>query len=316
MQRAVSVEKVSYGGWRNCRRLGNGFVELVVTTDVGPRIIRFGFAGEDNEFYEDELTLGNTGGDEWRAYGGHRLWHAPEVMPRTYWGDNWPVRFEQHPGFVRLIQPAEPTTGIEKEMDIRMAVDAAHVQVTHRLRNRNSWAVELAPWALSVMAAGGTAVVPMPPRRTHPEALQPVNTLTLWAYTDMSDPRWTWGHKYILLHQDAAAKSPQKAGAWVPDGWVAYARQGHLFVKTFEPVAGAAYPDLGCSTEVFTNAEILELETLGPLVRLQPEAAVEYVEQWFLFRDVATPASDEDVDHHVLPKVKAALGAWTESARH
>jgi len=247
------------------------------------------------------------GTPQWRIYGGHRLWHAPESVPRTYFGDNSPLHLEQHREFVRVTQPTEPTTGIQKGMDIHLATAAAHVQVTHRLRNRNCWTVEFALWALSVMAPGGTAIVPLPPRGTHPEALQPVNTITLWAYTDMSDSRWTWGRKYILLRQDAAATTPQKAGVWVPDGWAAYARGGHLFVTTFEPVPGAAYPDLGCSTEVFTNAEMLELETLGPLVRLQPGAAVEYVEQWFLFRDVRTPANDADVERHVLPHVREAV---------
>ena len=31
------------------------------------------------------LEKGKTGGSEWHIYGGHRLWHAPEVMPRTYY---------------------------------------------------------------------------------------------------------------------------------------------------------------------------------------------------------------------------------------
>lgn len=306
MPATLSVEKVSYGGWPNCLRLSNHRVDLVVTTDVGPRLIRFGFVGGENEFYEDKLTLGKIGGDEWRSYGGHRLWHAPEAMPRTYWGDNEAVRVERSPHLLRLIQPTEPTTGIEKEMDIRLSAGTSHVQVTHRLRNRNCWAVELAPWALSMMAPGGMAIIPLPPRRPHPEALQPVSTLALWAYTDMSDPRWTWGRKYVLLRQEAGAKTPQKAGAWVPDGWVAYARQGHLFVKTFQLLSGAAYPDLGCSTEVFTNGDMLELETLGPLVRLQPDAAVEHMEHWHLFRDVPAPASDRDVEQHILPRVQEA----------
>jgi len=179
--------------------------------------------------------------------------------------------------------------------------------VTHRLRNKNLWTVEFAPWALSVMAAGGTAIVPLPPRGTHPEVIQPLSTLALWAYTDMSDPRWTWGRKYVLLRQDDTAMTPQKAGAWVPDGWVAYVHSGHLFVKTFAPVPAASYADLGCSTEVFTNAEMLELETLGPLVRLQPDQMVEHVEHWFLLRAVPAPASDLDVDRHVLPQVKRVL---------
>ena len=297
------MEKVSYGGWPNCYRWSNGLVELVVTTDVGPRIIRFGFVDEENEFKEYEGMLGRTGGDEWRIYGGHRLWHAPEDKRRTYFPDNWPVEIEQHGDFVRLVQPIETTTGIQKEMDVAVEPGQAHVQVTHGLRNHNLWAVELAPWALSAMAPGGTAILPLPPRQTHGECLLPVNTLSLWAYTDMSDCRWTWGGKYVLLRQDAQATTPQKVGALVPGGWLAYARGGHLFVKRFDYQPRVSYPDLGCMAEVWTDAEMLELETLGPLVQLAPKAAVEHVEHWFLFRDVPVPTSDADVDRFILPRV-------------
>lgn len=299
------MEKINYKGWPNSYRLSNDLVDLVVLTDVGPRIIRFGFIGEENEFKEYEEMRGKIGGDEWRIYGGHRLWHAPEIIPRTYFPDNSPVQWEEHGDFVRLVQPVEATTGIQKEIDIRLYPDAAHVQVTHRLRNHNCWAVELAPWALSVMAPGGTAIVPLPPRGAHPEFLQAVSTIALWAYTDMSDPRWTWGQKYILLRQDPHAITPQKAGAMVPDGWAAYVHNGHLFVKKFDYVQGARYPDLGCAVEVWTDTDMLEVETLGPLAHLQPGAEVEHIEHWFLFRDVPEPRGDADVDAYVLPKVRA-----------
>ena len=300
------MQKVSYGGWSNCYRLSNDQVELIVTADVGPRIIRFGFIGQANEFQEFEELMGRTGGDEWRLYGGHRFWHAPEVQPRTYFPDNEPVAVAQQGEIVKVVQPVEATTGIQKEIDLHLYPDSPHVQLTHRLRNTNLWAVELAPWALSVMAQGGVAIIPLPPRGSHEGNLLPANTLTLWAYTDMSDARWTWGQKTIMLRQDPTNERPQKAGVMVPDGWAAYAREGHLFVKTFSYVPGATYPDWGCSVETFTNHLFLEVETLGPLVRLEPGAIVEHVEDWFLFRDVPTPKDEEDVDQHILPKVKLA----------
>lgn len=299
------MEKVSYKGWPNCYRLSNGMIELIVTADVGPRIIRFGFVGQDNEFQEFEEMLGKTGGDEWRIYGGHRFWHAPEVMPRTYFPDNSPVQVAQHADFVRVVQPPEPTTGIQKEIDLRLSPDHARVKLTHRLRNTNLWAVELAPWALSVMAQGGKAIIPLPPRGSHEVNLLPANTLTLWAYTDMSDQRWTWGSKYVMLHQNPDIETPQKAGLMVPDGWAAYARAGHLFIKRFTFVPGARYPDWGCSVETYTNAEFLEVESLAPLVSLDPGAEVEHVEHWFLFDNVPTPGNDAGVDEFVLPKVQA-----------
>jgi hypothetical protein len=300
------MEKISYKGWPNCFRLSNSQVDLIITGDVGPRIIRFGFVGEDNEFKEFSDQMGKTGGDEWRIYGGHRLWHAPEVMGRTYFPDNTPIKVEEQAGAAHIVQPTEPTTGIQKEMEIRLAPDKAHVQVTHRLRNTTPWAVKLAPWALSVMAQNGRAIIPLPRVGRHEDNLLPTSSLALLAYTDMADPRWTWGTKYIILRQDPAATKPVKVGVMNTQGWVAYARNNHLFVKKFAYVAGATYPDLGSSVETFTNSEMLEAETLGPLVALQPGAAVEHVEDWFLFRDVPVPGNDADVDKALIPKIESA----------
>lgn len=126
---------VAYGGWENCFRLSNGRVELVLTGDVGIRIIRFGFAGQENEFYEDPAQLGKVGGTEWRSYGGHRFWHAPEASPRTYSPDNQPVQVNQHGDFVRVTQAVEPLTGLQKELDIFLDEQNPHVKVVHRLTN-------------------------------------------------------------------------------------------------------------------------------------------------------------------------------------
>lgn len=298
------MEKIEYGGWKNCYRIANKKVELIVTGDVGPRVIRFAFVDGENEFMEDQEDLGKTGGDEWRLYGGHRLWHAPEVKPRTYYPDNVPVNVEENDGFVLVTQPTEPTTGIQKELDFIMDPDRARVRVTHRLINRGMWTAEMAPWALSVMAPGGTAIIPQPPRGTHPECLLPCNTLTLWPYTDLSDSRWTFGNKYILLRQDAQKEAPLKMGVLCKDGWIAYARNGHLFVKTFKIDLTADYPDHGCTVEAFTNKDMLEIETLGPLMKLEPGQQIEHVETWHLLRDVLMPENDEEVDSKVLPRLK------------
>jgi len=300
------MERIEYRGWPNCYRIANGEIELVVTTDVGPRIIFFGFAGGENELKEYPEMLGRTGAGEGMIYGGHRLWHAPEERPRTYFPDNFPVKIESHSSFVRLVQPTERTTGIQKEIDITVSEEGAHARVFHRLTNTNLWSVEFAPWALSVMAPGGRAVIPLPPRGTHEENLLPVNTFTLWAYTDMTDPRWTWGRRHVMLRQDAGMSAPQKLGVKVPDGWAAYARNNHLFVKKFSFDGGATYPDFGVNVETFTNDEMLELETLGPMTRLEPNESVEHVEDWYLFDGVPEPKNDDEVDEYVVPKTRGS----------
>jgi hypothetical protein len=276
----LKIEQTEYGGWPHCYRVSNGKLELIATTDVGPRIIRLGVPGGPNEFKEFPELLGKTGGDEWRIYGGHRLWHSPEVKPRTYAPDNGSIEARVEGQVLHLLQPVEKETGIQKEILVGMDPVARSVRLTHRLTNRGQWPVELAPWALSVMAPGGAAFLPQP-TRSEPDRLLPNRTLMLWPYTDMSDPRHVWGKDFFILKQKDA-DHPTKIGVSANDGWAAYANHGHLFVKRFGYQEGAMYPDNGCSVEIYTATGMLELETLGPLKTLKPGESTEHVEEWTL----------------------------------
>lgn len=303
-QGGVKMEKVNYGGWQNCIRLTNGTIELITTTDVGPRIIRFGFINDQNLFKEYADQMGQTGGEEWRIYGGHRLWHAPENKPRTYAPDNSPIQSDWNGTRLLLRQPKEAATGIVKEMEIRMEANANRVTVLHRLRNENAWDVELSVWALSVMAQGGRAICPQEPFISHEEKLLPARPIVLWHYTDMRDPRWIWGTKYIQLRQDPDAKTSQKAGVLNTLGWAAYYLKDQLFLKRFPHVPGAAYPDLGCNNEFFTYSEMLEVESLGPLTKIPPGGEATHTETWYLYKLPGLTEDEKSIDEKVLPLIQ------------
>lgn len=298
------MKQLPFLGWENCIQLSNSKIELIVTADVGPRVIHIGFVGDENHFATIQAQLGRTGGSEWNSYGGHRFWLAPEEQPRTYYPDNHPVMVEDHGSFVRFIAPVETTTRMQKTLDIALHPTEAKVTITHTVQNLNPWTVELAPWALSVMAPGGTAVIPLPPRGSHQGNLLPTGHLVTWAYTNMADPRWTWGEQYILLRQDPEATTPQKIGWNCVDGWMGYVRNGRFFLKKIAPHnPQSTYPDRNSSAEIYTDADILELESLAPLVQLEPEATTSHTETWQLFNNIPTPQNDEDVLTHLLPLV-------------
>lgn len=301
---AVNVEQIEWSGWKKCFRIANDAAEMVVTASVGPRILHFSLLDGDNllKIYTDQL--GRISDDHWNIYGGHRLWHAPEDEVRTYQPDNSPIDVVQEGGVVRFIQPQEAATGIQKTIEVDMASSGASAVVRHHLTNNNLWDVTFAPWGLTVMAAGGKAIMPLPPRGTHPENLLPANSLTMWAYTNMDDPRWTWGERFIMLQQEEGDVSPQKVGAKLPDGWLGYVLDDVLFVKQFAYDPAGIYPDLGCNAEMFTNHEMLEIESLGQLTTLMPGETIVHEEQWSLHADVPTPENDADVIEHILPKIR------------
>jgi hypothetical protein len=288
---ARKIERIQYGGWPNCFRVSNGKIELIVTGDVGPRIIRLGFDGGRNFFHEVRDDLGGSGEPDFRLRGGHRVWAAPENLLTSWAPDNSAVEVAIRAGVLEATAPVEPATRLQKQLVIRMAAGAARVEVVHRIRNANPWAVEVSAWAMSVMAPGGVAITGFPPRGEHPQALQPTNPLVMWAYTDFSDPRWAFCKKYLLLRQDPERPAPLKVGLFNPRTWAAYMLGSDLFLKQAQADPLQPYPDFGSSLEMFTNGDMLELETLGPLVKLAPNAWTEHTEHWSLHRNVS--ASNE-----------------------
>lgn len=277
------MKKISFGGWENCVELQSGDFRLVVTTEVGPRVIGAFLKDSPNLFFVNEATSGAKGGDEWRIYGGHRLWTSPESLPRTYEPDNHEAGFVEDGDAVVFSSGTDPRTGIYKSIKIRPLGENSF-ELTHKIANNSMWDVELAAWALSVMAPGGTAVVPIP--EGDKNSLLPNRYLAIWPYTNMADPRVSWGEKLIMLRQDSGAKTKFKIGINAEDGWLAYLNHGVAFIKNFAHLVDAEYPDNGCSVEVFTNSDMLEVETLSPLYELAPGEEIEHVE---IFRAMKSP---------------------------
>jgi hypothetical protein len=302
------VEKVNYLGQPDCYKLSNGTVELIVTTNVGPRILRYAFQGEENILGEVPDEVKKTELGDWKPLGGHRLWTAPESLPRSYAPDNERVPFEiEGNNVIRLTQQFEAATGIQKEMRIVLDVEGTGVHVHHKITNRNLWAIEVAPWALTIMKGGGEVIFPQEPYRSHSEYLLPARALVLWHYTDLSDPRWTLGARYIRLRTDEHLAEPQKIGISNKQGWAAYRRGHTLFVKRAHYTDGATYPDYGCNFETFTAGTFIEVESLAPLHYLEPGASATHVERWFLFRNINSD-TDEDGLEMMLRPILAQTG--------
>ncbi len=290
------MEKINCLNLPNCYRLSNGTVELVFTTDVGPRVVRYCLAGGENVLGECPEASVRTELGEWKPWGGHRLWAAPEASPRSYAPDNAPVEFEfDGERSVRLTPSVEAATGLRKELFIELDGEGSGVRLHHRITNRGLWEIEVAPWALTIMRGGGEAVIPQEPFGAHPEHLLPARRLVLWRYTDLSDARFRFGQRFLRLRSDAEHAAPQKIGVENKRGWAAYHVGGSLFVKRFAYEAGAAYPDDGCNNEVFTAGSFIELESLAPLTRLAPGATVEHEERWQLFDNFDAGEDDESL---------------------
>ncbi len=298
------MEQLTYLGLPNCYRLTNDTTEVVVTTEAGPRIVRYALRGAENMLGEVPAVVLTTALGDWRPLGGHRLWSAPEAMPRSYAPDNERLDYTTDGDHtIRLVAPTEAQVGIQKEMLVTLAATGSELLIEQRITNRNLWSVELALWGITILAGGGEVVIPQEPYRRWSEELLPARPLVLWHYTDMSDARFTFGAKYLRLRTAASAESPQKIGALCKQGWAAYHRAEQLYVKRFDYEAGATYPDYGCNLETYTAGNYIELESLSPLRHLAPGASATHTERWYLFAGVDAGATETALHEAIVPLV-------------
>ena len=303
----ITKREIQYDGCGRCLEISNGTAVTVITLDIGPRIIRYSFADGENIMFEDKDRVFSAGGEvfdaaygkgsTWYIYGGHRLWTSPEGYPRSYYPDNAPVPYTLTENGAIFSPEVQKWNQYQYEIEVEMAEKGTDVKVFMRVTNRAPWSVTLAPWGISVLSAGGTVVVPQPTRDTF---VMPNRTVTLWSYNRMTDKRFTWLDKYMILRQDSTAGDiPFKFGINSEHGYAMFFNHGDLFIKRFEAKPDGNYPDGGMSFETYTNKLFLEVESLGELKTLAEGETAEHVEHWSLMKAQMPELTDAAIDEFV-----------------
>ena len=300
-------EVESFIDYGKCLKISNGIIEAMVTLDLGPRIISFGFVGGQNIMCDERKRLGEQcdqayteffgEGRKWENFGGHRIWLSPESYPETYLPDDRKVEYEATENGAVFIPLPDEEIGVAKTLEIKMEADKPSMQVIMKVKNITENNKDFAIWALSVCSEGGTLIVPM---NTNDTDLLPNRIISVWPYTDMSSDRIYWGNKYVTLSQDNNAKEPIKLGFDLNCGTAYYVLGEDVLKKTYATNhPDGNYPDGGCSFETYTNDCMLEFETLGELKTVAPDETSEHSEVWTLIKkpcevDLKNDASIEE----------------------
>lgn len=288
----MKIEDREVGGFNTKLILLNNLI-VGIATDIGPRILYVASTkrSEFNLFGVLPEAGVQTPEGFWRIYGGHRLWSSPEAKPRSYSMDDRPVKIEVGKDSVTIYGNPEVENSIQKEITIKPFRENG-IQVIHTIKNIGRWPIQLGCWALSAMRQNGFAIMPLKSSKVDKEGLLPDRHISLWPYTDLSDERAIFTNGYIFVKQNPEIENPFKIGTMANPMWTAYWVDGMAFVKQFSQEEGE-YPDFDCSVEIYTNANMLELETVGPLKTMNPSGYIQHTEVWNIF-DVGklTPEPD------------------------
>jgi len=303
----MKLTRIKYKSY-DALKLTHGSLELMVTTSCGPRVISLKSAQAEsvgNLFYEFPEPQKRYLGQYLR--GGHRLWHAPEDLVKTYLPDDEALHVKLSVDGVSLTQPIEKKTGLEKSIQVKF-VSKNTVKISHTLKNKSKKPITRAAWAVTMLPPKGYGFFTLPPKGDHAKGdLLPTTVLIPWTFTDFSSPVWDYHQSFIGVNV-AKAKNPQKLGIYNYPGISGYWREGVAFIKYAKPNLGKPHTDMGSSFETFTNGQFFELETLSDLRTLKAGQKIVHTEYWTVLANIPKPSSDRVYTTHIQAPLKKWVG--------
>ncbi len=295
-----------YKGFGKSLYLTNGTVDLIVSLDIGPRVLRYGYVGEDNIFLADtenkcivhqtSPALKEYYGEEhyYCTYGGHRIWQAPEVHPISHYPDNFPIEYEILENGVKLMPPVQHKNNIQSTITLTFRGDGTEIDLHQEIKNTWRFSKELALWSITMCASGGVLLAK---RNTMTLAGSPNMNIALWSHANFINNTTFIGNKYISVIQP---KGPAiKFGLKLEHGDTYYVNGDTVFKKEFKPnYPYGNYPDWNSNFETYSCEYFTELEFLSELTKLAPGQSVTLDETWSLCRKPCDfdPKSDASID--------------------
>lgn len=244
-----------------------GGLELLVDPKRSGRALRFTLEGK-NVLAGPELLPDAFGTTFWPSPQSDWTWPPPTAL------DGKPYSAELEGSVLVLKSEVEPKLGLSVLKRYRLDTARRSVEVAYTLINAGDRPRKVAPWEIHrVPAAGGLSFYPSA------QKLYPQSTLKLNAWSPI-----TW-----FVHDQNREPKSVKSFADGAEGWLAYAADGLLLVKTFSDTPEAAHAPGEGEIEIYADYDVssklhryVELEQQGPYVEIPAGGETTWNVRWFL----------------------------------
>lgn len=263
---------IPYAGWNNCIHLTNSICEAVITTEVGPRIVRYGKVGGPNLLYLDEFAAGQTEETKtWRAYAG-RSFDAVVDGDIFLPPENTPVSYTL--GTDRIDFDSVDFDGLSKTISIRMCRRGG-LEIKQTFTNTSNTSKQVYAIGSTLLPSGGIAAMPL----TH----KPV--------TGFNRPELRQGQTLSLIEPNQVNPAEFEIAGHADELWCGYFHQGQLFIMTSPPTEGTYDGDTNiCFSADPKRARIC---SYSPKQTLASGESLTHIEVWNIFDRMPRPIDEK-----------------------
>jgi len=271
----MRIDVTSWGPWQRAYRLTDANVEMIVVTEIGPRIVALRVNDQPNVLFQDQGAIGRG---DWRIYGGHRIWMAPETEA-SYAPDNQPCTVTVDDDALVVEAPIDPWSKLQKVLVISAA--GGVFSVRNIMRNTGVMLATGAVWALTCVRPDAKVFFPW--GRPGNWRMKKICYWTSWCGgaqgSQVQSPQWHPTEELFIIEPTGEVG---KVGTNGEEGWLGaiFPAATTTFYKQFVRQEGATYLDDGCAIQSYTCKDFIEMETLSPHAVINPGEELAHEELW------------------------------------
>lgn len=291
----VNITEINYKEYGKCLRVTNDIIEVIVSIQYGPRIIKYGYVNDINHFAEGIEDKVVTENGDYYIIGGHKFLYLSENENNVYVPDNKKVQYESIENGIRFIQETEERTYLQKIIEIVFEGDAK-LKVLHKIVSTNPFDVNVSMSAITTMNNNGIELIPLEKSQGN----APDKSFVFWPYSNLKDPRVYFGDKYIAMKVNENVYENFRIGFNMKLTRALYYSRNQLFVKEVQEEKSlekcSSYPNMGSKYESFISKNYIEMQTNSPKHLLKSNGCIEHLEIWNLYKEVSLDFIDKFIN--------------------
>jgi hypothetical protein len=298
---------IDFAGYERCPVLYNKDARVVLGPHCGGRVLEYSWKGK-NALHLDPKQHGLTVRPPKRNVqpSAGRFDIGPDVAPAhaVLWSGPWTAEVTG-PRRARMTSRVDRGMGLRVVREFALAADSSRLQCTQTLVNVSNEVKRYCYWGRSFSPGGGTCIVPLTRPSRFPGGyamLAPGSRVLCRA----KDPRVKMSRRFAVV---ADLPRHPEIGFDSYAGWMAYHRDGMLFVKKFPAYRDRIYSNsmVTFTIVIYYTRTICELEPFGPEEKLQPGQSASFTVDWW-FTPYAGRARDGSADPEEVERIVRGLG--------
>lgn len=297
---STEIKQINLKYYGKCVSINNGTVKVIVSVDVGPKIIFWGYTNGENMLYipydileYDEPISQKIPPDIFFKRYGHEIMLAYEKSKPVFLSSGTTIYSILQEGVA--FSCSSPKLGLSANLEIIIQDNSNSIMIVHSIENTNEKTQNFSICSSTFVTQDGTLLVP---QNIEDLGNAPNRVLSLWKKSNINDSRLCVANEYLKFNNISTDKlSVLKLGINNRRAWSTYTKDGNTFLMHYLHNKKAKYLNFDSSFIIDSKKELLSLKILSPIYNVQKNEVAKMAEYWSLF-----PTKVSFNDHNEIKK--------------